>query len=73
MKGDDRDALGTIKLTARDLRRILTHGKHFPFLTPGEREEGGAGYWEAKMWETCDIVVFETTRDLVSRSTETGI
>ena len=64
MKGDDRDALGTIKLTAKDLRRILTHGKHSPFLTPREREEAGAGHWETRMWETCDIAVWGTTRDL---------
>ena len=64
LKGDDRDALGTIKLTVKDLRRILTHGKHFPFLTPGEREEGGSVHWETKMWETCDIVVWGKTRDL---------
>ena len=62
LKGDDRDALGTIKLTAKDLRRILIHGKHFPFLTSGEREKGGDGHWE--MWETCDITTWGTTRDL---------
>ena len=52
------------KLTTRDLRRILTHGKHFPFLTSGEREKGGADHWETRMWETCDITVWCTTRDL---------
>ena len=64
LKGDDWDALGTIKLTAKDLRGILIHGKHFPFFTPREREEGVAGHWETRMWETCDIAVWGTTRDL---------
>ena len=40
LKGDDRDTLGTVTLTAKDLRRILTHGQHFPFFTTKEREEG---------------------------------
>ncbi len=64
LKGHDRDALGPIKLTVRDLRRILIHGKHFPFLTSGERENGGVDHWETRMWETCDITVWGTTRDL---------
>jgi hypothetical protein len=65
LKGDDRDTLGMIKLTAEDLRRILTHGQQFPFLTAREREEGGSDLWETMMWETCDIEVWVTTRDLV--------
>ena len=48
----------------KDLRRILIHGKHFPFLTSEEGEKGGAGHWETRMWETCDIRVWVTTRDL---------
>ena len=60
----DRDVLGTIKLTAKDLRRILIHGKHFPFLTPEEGEKGGSGHWETMMWETYDISVWDTTREL---------
>ncbi len=64
LKGDDRDFLGTVTLTAKDCRRILTHGHHFPFFTAKEREEGGAGHWETKAWETCDIEMWGTTRDL---------
>ena len=32
--------------------------------SPKEREEGGEGHWETRMWETCDIEVWVTTRDL---------
>jgi hypothetical protein len=64
LKGDDRYNLGTVTLTAKDLRRILTHGQHFPFFTAKEREEGGAGHWETRAWETCDIEVWDTTADL---------
>ena len=65
LRGEDRDVLGTIKLTVKDLRRILIHGKHFPFLTPEEGEKGGVGHWETRMWESCDISVWDTTRELV--------
>ena len=51
-------------MTVKDLRRILIHDKHFPFLTPEEGEKGGAGHWETRMWETCDISVLDTTREL---------
>ena len=44
--------------------RILTHGQHFPFFTAKEREEGDAGHWETRAWETCDIEVWGTTADL---------
>ena len=27
-------------------------------------EEVGAGHWETRMWETCDMEVWGTTRDL---------
>ena len=64
MKGMIGMLQGTIKLTAKDLRRILIHGKHFPFLPPKEREEEGADHRETRMWETCDISVWDTTRDL---------
>ena len=64
MRDDDRDTLGTVILTAKDLRRILTHGQHFPFFTAKEREEGDAGHWETRAWETCDIEVWVTTADL---------
>ena len=64
LRGDDRDTLGTVTLTAKDLRRILTHGHHFPFFTDKEREDGDAGHWETRVWETCDIEVWDTTRDL---------
>ena len=56
LRGEDRDVLGTIKLTVKDLRRILIHGKHVPFLTPEEGETGGVGHWETRVWESCDIV-----------------
>lgn len=64
LTGDDRDVLGTIRLRTKDLRRILIHGQHFPFLTSRERQEGGADHWETRMWETHDIVVWVTTRHL---------
>ena len=48
----------------KDLRRILIHGKHFPFLTPEEREKRGGDHWETRMWETCDITIWDTKRDL---------
>jgi hypothetical protein len=44
LKVDDRDTLGTVTLTVKDLRRILTHGQSFPFFTVKEREEGGDGH-----------------------------
>ena len=66
LRGDDRDTLGTVvTLTVIDLRRILTHGQHFPFLLAKEREEGDADHWETRVWETCDIDVWGTTGDLV--------
>ena len=64
LRGEDRDVLGTIKLTGKDLRRILIHGRHFPFLTPEEGETGGVGHWETRVWESCDISVWGTTREL---------
>ena len=64
MRGEDRDVLETIKLTVKDLRRILIHGKHFPFLTPEEGATGGVGHWETRVWESCDIRVWDTTREL---------
>ena len=64
LRGNDRDMLGTVTLTVKDLRRILTHGQHFPFFTSKEREEGGVGHWETRAWETCDIEVWGTTADL---------
>ena len=54
LTGVDRDTTGTVKLTVKDLRRILVYGQHFPFLTAKEMEEGGAGHWETRVWETCD-------------------
>ncbi len=56
--------LGTVTLTVKDLRRILTHGQHFPFFTSKEREEAAADHWETRAWETCDIEVWGTTTDL---------
>ena len=29
-----------------------------------EKEKGGAGHWEIRVWETCDIDVWGTTGDL---------
>ncbi len=63
LRGDDRDLLGTVTLTTKDFRRILTHGQYFPFTTK-ERDEGNAGHWETRAWETSDIEVWGTTRDL---------
>jgi hypothetical protein len=54
-----------VTLTAKDLRRILTHGQHFPFFTAKEREEGESDHWETRVWETCDIEVWDTTGDFV--------
>jgi hypothetical protein len=51
-------------LTGNDLRRILTHGQHFPSFTTKEREKGDANHWETGVWETCDIEVWVTTGDL---------
>ncbi len=65
LRGDDRDTLGTVTLTVKYLRRILTHGQHFPFFTSKEREEGGSDHWETGAWETCDIEVWDKTGDLV--------
>ena len=48
LRGNDRDMLGTVTLTVKDLRRILTHGQHFPFFTAKEREEGGSGHWKTR-------------------------
>jgi hypothetical protein len=64
LRGDDRDNLGTVTLTVKDLRRILIHGQHFPFFTVRERLERGADHWETRTWETCDIEVWGTTADL---------
>ena len=64
LRGDDRDTLGTVTLTVKDLRRILTHGQYFPFLLAKEREEGDVGHWETRVWETYDIDVWGTTGDL---------
>ena len=59
LRDDDRDTLGTVALTTKDLRRILTHGQHFPFFTVKEREEGDTVHWETRAWETCDIEVWD--------------
>jgi hypothetical protein len=58
LRGDDKDNLGTVTLTSKDLRRILTHGQHFPFFTAREREEGSTDHWETRAWGTCDIEVW---------------
>jgi hypothetical protein len=64
MRGDDRHTLGTVTLTAEDFRRILAHGQHFPFLTAKEREEEDVDHCQTRVWETCDIEVWDTTGDL---------
>ncbi len=33
LRGDDRDTLGTVTLTAEDLRKILTHGQQGSVVT----------------------------------------
>jgi hypothetical protein len=63
LKDDDRGALGTVTLTVQDLHRILTHGHQFPFFTDTERREGGTDHKKTRSWETCDIEVWDTSRD----------
>ena len=70
LKGDDRGSLGTVTLTVKDLYRILTHGHQFPFFMDTEREEGGAGHRKTRALETCDIEVWDTTRDFDSPVTK---
>jgi hypothetical protein len=53
-----------MKLSEKELHRILEHGRHFPFLSPKERDEGGNGHWRTRMWETSAIEIWGTTRDL---------
>ncbi len=49
LQGDDRDVLGTIKLTGKDLRRTLVHENTFRSSLPGRGKSlhgetiGGAG------------------------------
>jgi hypothetical protein len=64
LAGEDEDHTGTMKLSEKEMSRILEHGRHFPFLTPKERDEGGDGHWRTRMWETSAIEICETTRDL---------
>lgn len=62
--GEDGDYVGTMKLSGKDLNRILEHGRCFPFLTTKEREEDGAGHWKTRVWKTSVIEIWGTTRDL---------
>lgn len=64
LAGEDGDHVGTMKLSEKELHRILEHGRHFPFLSPKERDEGGNGHWRTRMWETSAIEIWGTTRDL---------
>jgi hypothetical protein len=64
LSGEDGDHVGTMKLSEIELRRILEHGRHFPFLTPKERDEVDNGHWRTRMWETSVIEIWGTTRDL---------
>jgi hypothetical protein len=64
LSGEDGDHVGTMKLSEIEFHRILEHGRHFPFLTSKEREEGGNGHWRTRMWETSAIEIWGTTRDL---------
>ena len=52
LAGEDGDHVGTMKLSEKDLHRILEHGRHFPFLTTKERGEGDNGHWRTRTWET---------------------
>jgi hypothetical protein len=49
LAGEDGDHVATMKLSEKELHRILEHGPHFPFLTPKERDEGGNGHWRTRM------------------------
>jgi len=64
LAGEEGDHVGTMKLSEKELCRILEHGRHFPFLTPKERSEGGNGHWRTRKWETSAIEIWGTTRDL---------
>jgi hypothetical protein len=64
LAGEDGDHVETMKLSEKELRRILKHGRHFPFLTSKERAEGGNGHWRTRTWETSAIEIRATTRDL---------
>jgi hypothetical protein len=64
LAGEERDHVGTIKLSEKEHLRILEHLRHFPFLTPKERSEGGNGHWRTRKWETSAIEIWGTTRDL---------
>ena len=33
-------------------------------LMPKEREEGGTGHWETRVWETSEVEIWVTYRDL---------
>ena len=52
-----------MKLSEKELHRILEHGRHFPFLTSKERAEGDNGHWRMRMWEASAIKIWGTTRD----------
>jgi hypothetical protein len=69
LAGEDGDHARTMKLSEKELRRILEHGRHFPFLTPKEGAEGGNGHWRMRMWEPSAIEIWGTTRDLGFRET----
>ena len=64
LAGEDGDQVGTMKLSEKGFRRILEHGRHFPFHTSKERVEGGNGHWRMRTWETSAIEIWGTTRDL---------
>jgi hypothetical protein len=72
LRGVDRDFLGTVTLTAKDFRRILTHGQQFPFFTAKEREEGVAGYWETRTWVTSWMVFTDHERHKDNRGWESA-
>jgi hypothetical protein len=44
LAGEDGDHVGTMKLSEKEIRRILEHERHFPFLASKERDEGGNGH-----------------------------
>jgi hypothetical protein len=41
LPGEEGDHVGIMKFSEKELCMILEDGRHFPFLTPKERVEGG--------------------------------
>jgi hypothetical protein len=63
----DNQADGEGSPTDTDTRATLS------ILTPEEGEKGGVDHWETRMWESCDISVCGTTRELGFPVTRNGV